>query len=263
MILFSETSRSGSAHPAFNGRIDNDTLVLVHGGGQRSQEMRPVAEAIGPHIKCTGVDLLGHGPEPIPTGPVSMDDMADDLAARISDAGLIKPFVLGYCWGGMATLNMLTRHPGVASGAILVGTRYRWDAEAIAYGLHLGSEERLSRPGNPLVERSRRIHGSRWLEVNAFDVRMLESFREKPPIDESLLSRVRCPVMMISSKEDWLAPLGDALDFARRLPMAKHIVLGGSLHPFTALPLEVIADRTVHFCSKVTQLAMKTRQSVR
>ena len=56
-------------------------------------------------------------------GVSSYLQMADDVAALLATLGLDRPVVGGYSDGGLVTLELGARHPGVA-GALLVGAAY-------------------------------------------------------------------------------------------------------------------------------------------
>ena len=137
-------------------------------------------------LKSKAFNLQGHGGRPIPEY-ASMDAMADDLAANIMNSGLQKPFIFGHCWGGLAALNMLTRYPDIVSGAIFAGLRFRFDAESIAFGEYLGSEEYLAREDTFLVRTLKESHGEGWRDVIAYTTQMATNFAEIDPVDETLI----------------------------------------------------------------------------
>lgn len=227
-----------------------DTMVLVHGGGGWAKEMLPIAEAIEPRMKCVGLNLLGHGGRPLPDG-YSIDDMADDLAENIVSAGLNKPFVFAYCMGGLITLNLLTRHPGLFSAAILLAPRYRFSEEAIDHALYLITDERLARPDMPLTKSFKEAHGPLWKGVVANNRKLMDSFRRKPPVDESLFSSIECPVMVIGPTSDPLMTSEESRILAEQIPRSRLAVLQGSAHPLSMIPFDNVADAAVDFCLDV------------
>ena len=78
--------------------------------------------------------------------------MADDVAALLATLGLDRPVVGGYSDGGLVTLELGARHPGVA-GALLVGAAYPhvdgalWSSPAPSGGRRHGRTRRGARRG--------------------------------------------------------------------------------------------------------------------
>lgn len=226
-----------------------NTMVLVHGGGGCAREMAPFAEAIQPQMRCAGLNLLGHGGRPIPAS-YSIDEMADDLAESIVRAGLKGSFLFGYCAGALASLNLLTRHQNIVRGAILLAPRYRYDPAVLAHCLYLVSEERLTRPDFLRAKQYEEAQGPRWLEVARNNREMYARFSQQQPINEALLSRIDCPVMVIGPTKDPLTTHQEAIDLVNQIPRGALLTMHGSAHPVEALPFAQIAEQALRFCQR-------------
>jgi pimeloyl-ACP methyl ester carboxylesterase len=233
--------------------LDDDVLIMMHGGRVSLRQMVPLSRKIEPRMKCKAFNLQGHGGRPIPQH-ASMDAMADDLAANIRNSGLRKPFIFGHCWGGLAVLNMLSRYPDIVSGAVFAGLRFRYDAEAIAFGQYLGSEEYLAREETFLVRTAKQAHGKGWRDVIAYATRMSESFAETDPVDETLIAAIDCPVLILAAAEDSIAPAKQSLELSRMIMGSQLVVFNGTCHPLAAAPLDLIATKTANFCQEVRRL---------
>lgn len=239
----SDASRKGAG-------TDHDVLVLLHGGGGSQHDMRQLGRRIVPGMKCYAFNLLGHGGRPVPSG-CSMDEMADDLANNIRRAGFDRPFILGHCWGSLATLNMLTRYPGIVSGVVLTGLRFRFDARAIAQARFLASEDRVRKEGKPFAMICEKIHGPNWQEVRKYNDRMAAGFADNPPVDKALIPQIDSPVLLMAATEDSVAPVSQSMQLSRMIPGAKLVVFEGNGHPLSAAPLDLIASKTLGFCEEV------------
>ena len=96
-------------------------LVLAHGLLMN----RHMYDNLAPEMASRGfrvitVDLLGHGASDKPTDmrAYSMPAFGDQLAALIDHLELDRPIVGGTSLGANATLEMATRHPRAARGAV-------------------------------------------------------------------------------------------------------------------------------------------------
>ncbi|KGI67368.1 3-oxoadipate enol-lactonase [Mycolicibacterium rufum] len=56
-------------------------------------------------------DTRGHGASPVPDGPYTIDDLADDLVALLDRLGLERAHLVGLSLGGMTAMRVAARHP--------------------------------------------------------------------------------------------------------------------------------------------------------
>lgn len=228
----------------------SEALMLVHGAGGASHEMRFIAAVMRRHMNCLGMTLLGHGKRPIPDG-YTMDEIADDLASSIRPADKKKPFIFGFCMGATATLNMLTRHHGLVQGAILLANRYRYDENAVNHRLHIISEERLARTETGLANAYQAAHGDAWPEVVKNNRRLYSNYLEQSPVDENRLAGIDCPVLIIGPNADPLTTPAEATDLARAIPRSRLMMINGSAHPLRQVPHKLIEFEVLRFCDDV------------
>ncbi|TQM38629.1 alpha/beta fold hydrolase [Pseudonocardia cypriaca] len=106
------------------------TVVLVHGWSLDRRSWRPVARSLaaGPSpVRVVRHDHRGHGRSAaVDPATMTIDQLADDLAAVVSAAAPTGPLVLaGHSMGGMTLMALAERHPDVvarAAGIALVAT---------------------------------------------------------------------------------------------------------------------------------------------
>lgn len=56
-------------------------------------------------------DTRGHGSSPVPDGPYSLDDLADDVIALLDRLGVDKAHFVGLSLGGMTGMRLAARNP--------------------------------------------------------------------------------------------------------------------------------------------------------
>jgi len=72
--------------------------------------------------QVTMYDLRGVGYSSDPaTAPLTIGQMADDLAALLDTLGITRPTVVGWSTGGEIALSLATAHPGKARALVLSG----------------------------------------------------------------------------------------------------------------------------------------------
>jgi pimeloyl-ACP methyl ester carboxylesterase len=100
-------------------------LVLLHGGLGAIEMFGPNLPALAKGRQVIAVDLQGHGRTADIDRPISVQLMADDIAALIKQLGLQQPDVMGYSLGGGVALQTAVRHPEVVGKLVLVSTPFR------------------------------------------------------------------------------------------------------------------------------------------
>ncbi|MFI5496723.1 alpha/beta fold hydrolase [Actinoplanes sp. NPDC051859] len=86
-------------------------LVLLHGGLGSGEMFGPLIGTFAEQHRVILVDLQGHGRTADVERPLSIETMADDVAALIDHLGLQQPDVVGYSLGGGVALLTAIRHP--------------------------------------------------------------------------------------------------------------------------------------------------------
>src|SRR5437773_83422 len=95
-------------------------LVLLHGGLGAIEMFGPNLPALAERHRVVAVDLQGHGRTADVDRPISVETMAEDIAALIKKLGLEKPDVMGYSLGGGVALLVAARHPELVRKLVAV-----------------------------------------------------------------------------------------------------------------------------------------------
>ena len=100
-------------------------LILLHGGLGAIEMFGPNLPALGKGRRLIAVDLQGHGRTADIERPISVELMADDIAALIRHLKLDRPDVMGYSMGGGVALQTAIRHPDVVGKLVVVSAVFR------------------------------------------------------------------------------------------------------------------------------------------
>ena len=97
-------------------------LILLHGGLGAIEMFGPNLPALANGRQVIAVDLQGHGRTADIDRPLSVELMADDIAALIKHLKLERPDIMGYSLGGGVALQTAIRHPELVGKLVLVST---------------------------------------------------------------------------------------------------------------------------------------------
>jgi pimeloyl-ACP methyl ester carboxylesterase len=116
------TLNGASTHYTDQGTSNPTPLVLLHGFPLDSRMWAAQSNDLASHARVIAPDFRGFG-RSAPTGPFSLDQLADDAHALVDLLGL-KNFVLaGLSMGGYVALAYVKKYPGTLRGLILIDTQ--------------------------------------------------------------------------------------------------------------------------------------------
>jgi pimeloyl-ACP methyl ester carboxylesterase len=118
-------------------------LILLHGGVGAIEMFGEVLGLLAEGRQVVAVDLQAHGRTADIDRSLSVESMADDIAALIEHLGFEKADVMGYSLGGGVALQTAIRHPEVVRRLVVVSTPFKrdgWYPEVLAGMEQMGRE---------------------------------------------------------------------------------------------------------------------------
>jgi pimeloyl-ACP methyl ester carboxylesterase len=102
---------------------DGPPVVFVHGALSDHSAAAQQLEAFSDTYTAIAYDLRGHGNTTNPRHePYSIDRLAEDLHAFVTEMGLERPVLCGVSMGGMVAQVYASRYPDRLSGLVLADT---------------------------------------------------------------------------------------------------------------------------------------------
>jgi 3-oxoadipate enol-lactonase len=193
-------------------------------------------------FRVVAYDARGHGKSPVPNGPYSMDDLADDLAALLDATDTDRAHVIGLSLGGMTAMALTARHPErVASLALLCTSAF---LEPAQFWLDRAATARSA--GTAAMAK---VVVDRWFTA--------ETFRARPELVAEAVAMVTCtpdegyagcaeaiaamdlrgelpavavPTLALAGAEDPATPPAHLAYIAEHVPGAELVVIPDAAH---------------------------------
>lgn len=106
---------------------EGEPLVLLHGGFSDSRDFDTTLLTLSGQFTVHRLDRRGHGRTPDVDGPVTLDDVVDDVIAFIDEVVGEPAHLAGYSSGAFFALAVALRRPDLVRKLVLVSTAYDKD----------------------------------------------------------------------------------------------------------------------------------------
>jgi 3-oxoadipate enol-lactonase len=226
-------------------------LLFVHGFPLDRTMWNAQIAALSGRYRVIAPDLRGFGESGVTEGVVTMEQMADDLAALMDALPIAEPVVLcGLSMGGYIAFEFWRRHAAKLKALILCDTRAAADKpEAAANRLAMAGRV-LGEGPRPLVESmlsklfSPRTYANRPRLVEEIEsVMMRTDPRGIAAVARGMADRrdftadlkgIRCPTLLVVGADDALSPPAEMQALSAAIPLAQfHVVpTAGHLAPY-------------------------------
>src|SRR3954454_7910851 len=101
-------------------------VVLLHGGLQTIDLMfGPLLPTVAARRQLIAVELQGHGHTADTNRTMSIDQLADDVAALLAHLGIEEADIFGFSLGGLVGWSLVIRHPKVVGRVAVASADYR------------------------------------------------------------------------------------------------------------------------------------------
>lgn len=127
---------------------DGPAVVLLHAFPLSRLMWREQLRHLAGRVRVLAPDLGGFGAsgafDPGNDGPVTMEKLADDVAAMMDAAGVARALVAGVSMGGYVALALAARHRGRIGALLLADTRAEADSPEGAAGREVAAQKALA-----------------------------------------------------------------------------------------------------------------------
>ena len=212
-------------------------VMLIHGALGSGEQLRPLAERIGPFDPIL-VELSGHGRKPIPPEGLSYARFLEDISEAMD--GHERVHLFGYSMGGYAATLIAARYPERVASVCTLGSKLIWDEAGLQALLKRLDADALAKHVPAYAERLAKEHGAdRWRELVKATGELVTRDFHAPLLQPEVFAQVTCPVLVCSGDRDDMTLAKDTLEAAARFPKAGALILPQTKHPFDFVDLDL------------------------
>ncbi|MGW6281264.1 3-oxoadipate enol-lactonase [Kribbella sp. NPDC055071] len=229
-------------HYGLAGPEHAPVVVLANSLGATLRMWEPQLEPLARSFRVVRFDTRGHGGSPVPPGPYTIDELADDVRELLDHLELEKVHYVGLSLGGMIGMRLAAQHPdrvdrlAVLCTSALLGPASMWHERAA-----LVRERGTASVAEAVVARwYTKPFQERHPEVIAAARQMVAS---TPPQGYSAcceaiaamdltadLPRITAPTLVIAGADDVATPPDHLERIAATIPSANLLVVPNAAH---------------------------------
>lgn len=211
------------------------SLCMLHGLGARWQTFRPLVRSLGPGWDVYAPDLRGHGRSDWVAGHYALADFAVDVEQFVTERIGAPVVLFGHSMGGWIAAMVAATRPDLVRAVVIVDSAlYR-----------LNDSQRAAMLGYAVPNQAMRsIAVSLRMADPELNQRWVEGRNQREQDPDELMSRLRCPVLLVQGDERTGALMTD--EHVRRalglLADGAHVFVPGTGHAVHAEAPGPVAD---------------------
>jgi pimeloyl-ACP methyl ester carboxylesterase len=195
---------------------EGQPLVLLHGAFSAiGTSFGRILPGLAERRQVIAFELQGHGRTADIDRPMTLEGMAEDVAAALPQLGIEQADVFGYSSGGSVALHLAVRHPELLRKLVLMSVSYTLS------GVHPGLMEGVGEMKPEMM------YGSPWhqeyMQIAPHPEHFTRLFAKKTEMDrqikdfsEDAIRGIKSPTLLIIGDSDLIRP-EHAVEFFRLL----------------------------------------------
>jgi 3-oxoadipate enol-lactonase len=249
-----------------SGKKGAPVVVLSHSLSCNLLMWNPQIDALNPYFQVLRYDTRGHGATAAPSGPYTLEFLAEDVIGVLDTLGMDRVHFVGLSMGGMIGQCLALNHPHRLKSLALCDTASTIPAEAQPVwqerldkvrkkGMEALAEETMERWFNPAFLRQnppmvKLIREQILATPVAGYIGCAEAIRRLNYLDR--ISGINTPTLIMVGEDDPGTPVSASKAMHERIPDSKLVVLPSARHlsnveqteAFNAALLKFLKDRS-------------------
>ncbi|MFE0749016.1 3-oxoadipate enol-lactonase [Gordonia sp. NPDC058843] len=248
---------SEQVHAVVSGRADGPAVVLSNSLGSTHRMWDAQVAALESRFRVVRYDTRGHGESPVPQGPYTIDELADDVIALLDRFDIERAHLVGLSLGGMTMMRVAARNPErVDRLALLCTAAYLAPAQGWTVRAALVRADGTSAVAAAVVQR---WFTPAYLDANTEARQAYEAMVAATPAEgyaaccEAIaamdqrpdLSSIAATTLAIAGADDPATPPDLLRDIVTAVPHGRLLVVPGAAHLANAEQADIITPALI------------------
>lgn len=225
-------------------------LLLLHGAIGAADQLEPLGVELGRDYLVHPLNFYGHGGEPMPNEPFSIQLFTDQVHSWLKEKGIDKIDIFGYSMGGYVALHLARQQPDRVGRIMTLGTKFNWTPEIAARELKMLNPDKIQEkiPAFALAL-SHRHAPNQWQQVLTQTANMMLAMGTHPPLVQTDFESIQNKVLICRGDEDEMVTAVETEQVHNWLPCASLTTFPGTRHPIEKVNVQLLATTLRYFFS--------------
>ena len=223
---------------------------MLHGAVGAKVRLNHIESALAKKYEVHTLNFSGHGGEPFPDEPFSIELFANDVLRYLNRSDIPSIHVIGYSMGGYTAIYLASRYPDRFKSLFIIGTKFNWTKETVKVQTGLLDADKISEKLPDYAKELEEIHAPNdWREVLKRTRDMMTQMGKKNPLKDDDLKNLEIPVLIAMGDRDSSVIIEESVFAYRLLKKGQLLILPNTPHPVSRLEGKIVLEQFMRFHS--------------
>jgi|SRR4030095_3374915 len=223
-------------------------LLFLHGALGSKQQFKKIEEELKSSFEVHSINFSGHGGEPVPQEPLSIEMFSSDVLNWLQDNRIKEVDIFGYSMGGYVALYIARNFPGKTRRIFTLATKFDWTEEISAREVKMLDSAKIKEKVPAFAkELSARHFPESWEKVMNKTAEMMINLGRKNTLLSEDYSKIENDVLVGVGDRDKMVTLEETIEVYRQLKNGRLLVMPGTPHPLEQVDGKRLASEIKNF----------------
>jgi pimeloyl-ACP methyl ester carboxylesterase len=195
-----------------------EPIILLHGALGAMDQLEPLANALKNHFDVHQINFSGHGGNPFPRRPFSIEMFAEDVLDYMHQHRMENANLFGYSMGGYVGMYLAKRFPGEVSAVITLATKFYWDETVAAKETKLLDPTTIEQKIPAFAKELELRHAPQdWKQLLAYTKDLLVGLGQNNVLQLSDYTSISTPCLLMLGDRDKMVTLEETVNVYKQL----------------------------------------------
>lgn len=219
-------------------------ILLLHGAIGAKDQLLPLGESLADDFCVHRLNFSGHGGEPMPDQPWSIQLFAEQVQTYINSyVPADEPvYLFGYSMGGYVAMYINRHHPGRLMKTITLATKFHWDEQGAAKEVQMLNPETILKKIPAFAGQLEKRHiPHNWKVVLENTASMLLAMGKDNPLRQEDYELIATPCLLLLGDRDKMVTLDETVGVYKKLPAGQLGILPATAHALEQVDINLLS----------------------